>query len=99
MLVSMFQMLRRTTVRRGGWELGNQILDICKSVMQNHSTITLFKPLGDILLFMADSFEDIEIRDRAHFYYRLLTHVSSEKIKIILAEPEHIDDEETGKRT
>jgi hypothetical protein len=54
----------------------------------------MFKPLTDVLFMLAEYYEDVEIRDRAHFYYQLLTHVSSEKISIILSEPKSADEEE-----
>lgn len=91
-------MLSKSKVRQNGWKVGNEILSICRSVLQHHSPALVFKPLGDTLLFLSNYFEDLEIRDRAHFYYQLLTHVGAEKIKkIILAASDKPDDEETGR--
>lgn len=89
-------MLRKTTARKGSWQIGSALLSICRSVMRCHSTVAMFKPLCELLEFSSEYIDDIDIRDRAHFYYQLLTHVSGEKIQLILADPELPDDEETG---
>lgn len=88
-------MMRSSLVRGIAWEIGNCILSICRIALQVHSSVVIFKPLGDTLLFVADNFQDIELRDRAHFYYQLLTHVNGEKIRVILATHD-TDEEQTG---
>jgi hypothetical protein len=110
-MLSLLQMLRRTSARKGTWQTGNALLSICRSVMQTNSTVVMFKPLCgifsvifeftivDVLSFLVEYFDDVDIRDRAHFYLQLLTHISGDKIKVILAEPELLDDEETGTTT
>ncbi|KAL6073865.1 endosomal transport [Balamuthia mandrillaris] len=67
------------------WVVGNDILSICRCMLLHHPARRIFQPLGDLLLFCTRHFDDVDIRDRAHFYYQLLTHVSAESLRAILS--------------
>ncbi|XP_072025414.1 AP-5 complex subunit beta-1-like [Amphiura filiformis] len=69
----------------GNWLLGNAILSVCHSIMRFHDTDDIFKELGDLLFVMFTDYQDLDIRDRARFYYAMLTNLSSEKISNILS--------------
>ncbi|XP_048584513.1 AP-5 complex subunit beta-1 isoform X2 [Nematostella vectensis] len=68
----------------GDWIEGNCVLAVCHSILQHHDTGEVVGDLGNLLLQIATTFQDIDIRDRARFYYSLLTNVSSEKASKIL---------------
>ncbi len=61
---------------------GNSVLCICRATLLHHPTTLIFKPLGEILQFCIAHYDDVDVRDRAHFYYQLLTHVPSSKLKV-----------------
>jgi len=69
----------------GKWHQGDLVLAISRAALLGHPTRQVFKPLGELLLFCVYNYADVEIRDRAYFYYQLLTHVSSERLRAILA--------------
>jgi len=75
------------------WRWGNTVLGIACTVLRHHSTALIFNPLSALLLFCCNSkyFVDVDIQDRAHFYYQLLTHVhrcsEGMKLDIILNPP------------
>jgi hypothetical protein len=54
-----------------------------------HPTRLVFKPLGEVLLFCVHNYADVDIRDRAYFYYQLLTHVSSDRLRVRAAHTTH----------
>ncbi|XP_077863925.1 uncharacterized protein LOC144348410 [Saccoglossus kowalevskii] len=69
----------------GSWSLGNSILGVCRNVLRFHNTDNVFQELGNLLHLLFTKYNDIDIRDRARFYYALLTNLSSEKLSGILA--------------
>ncbi|KAK3739837.1 hypothetical protein QZH41_009087 [Actinostola sp. cb2023] len=72
---------------QGEWSLGNCILAVCHSILLHHDTRHVIRDLGNLLLNMSTTYQDIDIRDRARFYYSLLANVSSEKAsKILMSE-------------
>lgn len=71
--------------RTGNWSVGNCVLAVCYSILLHHHTSSTITELGNLLLFICASYQDIDIRDRARFYYCLLTNVSSKKCSKILA--------------
>ncbi|XP_038054088.1 AP-5 complex subunit beta-1-like isoform X2 [Patiria miniata] len=80
------QLLTSTSIgSNGSWLLGNCILSVCHSIMQHHDTTEIFKELGQLLYELLTSYGDLDIRDRARFYYAMLTNISSQKISSILS--------------
>ncbi|XP_065827745.1 AP-5 complex subunit beta-1-like [Oscarella lobularis] len=69
----------------GDWNIGNSVLLVCRGLLQTHHTTTICTELGDLLLLIAEKFSDIDIRDRARFYYTMLTSMSSEKLHRVLS--------------
>ena len=53
-----------------------------RAALLTHPTRLVFKPLGEVLLFCVHNYADVDIRDRAYFYYQLLTHVSSDRLRV-----------------
>eukprot|EP01132_Coremiostelium_polycephalum_P003864 gene3864-4815_t len=85
LLYKTYDLVRRKTIcKDGNWYIGNIILSICRRVLIFHHTSPLFKPLRLIFSNLAYYFSNLEIRDRASFYEKLLTHLSDDKIKALL---------------
>ncbi|XP_070541042.1 AP-5 complex subunit beta-1-like isoform X2 [Ptychodera flava] len=68
----------------GSWTVGNSILGVCKHILQCHNTDLVFRELGDLLFLLFTKYNEVDIRDRARFYYALLTNLSSQKLTSIL---------------
>ena len=85
---ALFQAVRDSDAwQTGSWELGDAVLSIGGRIaMLSHPTHVIHRPCAELLLFMARHYNDVEIRDRAHFYYQLLAHVSGSKLVAILSE-------------
>ncbi|XP_020603354.1 AP-5 complex subunit beta-1-like isoform X2 [Orbicella faveolata] len=80
------QILEKSDIaRNGNWTVGNCVLAVCYSVLLHHHSSATITELGNLLLFVCATYRDIDIRDRARFYYCLLTNVSSKKCSKILA--------------
>ena len=80
------------------WNVGDQALAIAGVALQWHPTAVIFAPLSTLLVALSSAWPDIEIRDRAHFYRLLLTHVhyaASGKLQAILAPPAPDTEENT----
>ena len=70
---------------RGEWQVGNRIMSIINGIFIAHDVRTIFSPMRELLQFIMFYFGDVEIRDRAHFYMQLLTHVPGDKVRAILS--------------
>ncbi|MEE6483434.1 hypothetical protein FKM82_013549 [Ascaphus truei] len=70
--------------QKGDWKAGNAVLSICKNILQHQHLDAVFTYLADLLQYLVRRFEDIDIQDRARFYYILLTNLSSDKLRRIL---------------
>ncbi|XP_069466988.1 AP-5 complex subunit beta-1 [Ambystoma mexicanum] len=69
----------------GDWRTGNAVLTVCKNLLQHQKLDVIFTELADLLQHLSLNFEDIDIQDRARFYYTLLANLSSEKLTGILS--------------
>lgn len=69
------------SVSYGMWQVGHEVLAICKQVMLSGGY-----PMSVIRLlrYLVASFDDVEIRDRAAFYVMLLSHCSQEVLVALL---------------
>jgi hypothetical protein len=45
------------------WGTGNQLLSVCKSLLCTHANAVLLGPLGDVLMAIWSSFDNIDIAD------------------------------------
>lgn len=68
----------------GEWAFGNTIVEVVHLVLLHHNVREILTPACDVLSVVRNSFGDFEIRDRAHFYLQLLTHVPADKIKTVI---------------
>ncbi|XP_067873577.1 AP-5 complex subunit beta-1 [Heterodontus francisci] len=69
----------------GDWRMGNAVLSVCRSILHYQNLEPIFSDLADLLQHIHLKFQDIDIQDHAHFYYALLTCLSSEKLAGIVA--------------
>lgn len=70
--------------RDGGWSVGNAILLVCRNILQYHDTSKIIAEFGECLLTINKVYNDVDIRDRAMFYYSFLTSISTEKCSRLL---------------
>lgn len=68
----------------GEWSFGNTVLEVVHLVLLHHNMRDILTPACDVLAFLSFAFGDFEIRDRAHFYLQLLTHVPADKIRAVI---------------
>ncbi|XP_013380861.2 AP-5 complex subunit beta-1 [Lingula anatina] len=81
-------LLKTTTLCvEGNWRKGNGLLAVCRSILQYHNTNPVHVEFGDLLYLIFTFFEEVDIRDRARFYYAVLTNLSSDKTSGILLNP------------
>lgn len=70
----------------GEWQMGNAVLSVCRNILHCQNLEPIFKDLADLLQHLHLWFQDIDIQDHAHFYYALLTCLSTDKLAGIVAE-------------
>ena len=68
----------------GDWNMGGDILNVCRLLIYAQPTAVILRPLGNLLRYMWVAHGDIDIRDNARFYYMLLTNVAGEPLSQIL---------------
>ncbi|XP_064609519.1 AP-5 complex subunit beta-1-like [Liolophura sinensis] len=69
---------------QGNWVHGNAVLAVGRNILQHHSTDLIYNELGRLFHSMMTTYDDVDIKDRARFYYALLTGASDEKIGLVL---------------
>lgn len=79
--LAMCDEIRRSS---GNWSVGNAILHVCRNILQYHDTSKIIAEFGECLLTINKTNQDIDICDRAMFYYTLLTTISTEKCARLL---------------
>ncbi|KAI3921067.1 hypothetical protein MKX01_036046 [Papaver californicum] len=66
------------------WSLGNKVLCICRTMLMHHSSSRVFLILSRLLTFTCLYFPDLEIRDNARIYLRMLICIPDKKLRHIL---------------
>ncbi|KAK6921438.1 hypothetical protein RJ641_011945 [Dillenia turbinata] len=66
------------------WSHGSKILGICRTMLAHHHSSRLFHGLSHLLAFACLYFPDLEIRDSARIYLRLLVCIPGKKLRHIL---------------
>ncbi|KAH9771432.1 AP-5 complex subunit beta-1 [Citrus sinensis] len=66
------------------WSQGSRVLGNCRTMLKYHRSSRLFIGLSRLLAFTCLYFPDLEIRDRARIYLRLLICVPGGKLRDIL---------------
>ncbi|KAJ8534203.1 hypothetical protein K7X08_007527 [Anisodus acutangulus] len=66
------------------WSHGNRVLGICRTMIMHHNSSKLFVGLSRLLSFTCLYFPDLEVRDNARIYLRMLICVPGKKLRDIL---------------
>ncbi|KAK9115605.1 hypothetical protein Sjap_014552 [Stephania japonica] len=66
------------------WSQGNKVLGICRTMLMHHPSSRVFLVLSRLLAFTCLYFPDLEIRDNARIYLRMLICIPGKKLKHIL---------------
>ncbi|CAH2053269.1 unnamed protein product [Thlaspi arvense] len=72
------------------WDQGTEVLGICRTLMSHHKSSRLFLGLSRLLSLMCLSFPDLEVRDNARIYLRMLVCIPGRRIKNILKPAETV---------
>lgn len=66
------------------WSQGSKVLGICRTMMMHHQSSRLFLRLSRLLAYICLYFTDLEVRDNARIYLRMLVCVPGKKLRHIL---------------
>ncbi|XP_073300897.1 uncharacterized protein [Primulina huaijiensis] len=66
------------------WYHGSKVLGICRTMLVHHHCSNLFTGLSRVLAFTCLYFPDLEVRDNARFYLRILVCIPGKKLRQIL---------------
>jgi len=84
MLLEALRLNLRVSKASSEWRFGNAILEFVHLVLIHHDIRRFLTPACNVLSLLSKTFGDFEIRERAHFYLQLLTHVPADKIRNII---------------
>ncbi|KAK1296166.1 hypothetical protein QJS10_CPB15g00073 [Acorus calamus] len=66
------------------WSQGSKVLGVCRTMLVHHHSSRVFRRLSRLLAFTCQYFPDLEVRDNARIYLRMLLCVPGEKLRHIL---------------
>lgn len=66
------------------WSRGSKVLGICRTMLSHHHSSRLFLGLSRLLAFTCLYFPDLEVRDHARIYLRMLICLPGAKLRSIL---------------
>lgn len=66
------------------WYHGSKVLGVCRTMLVHHQSSSLFTGLSRLLAFTCLYFPDLEVRDNARFYLRILVCIPGKKLRQIL---------------
>ncbi|XP_074307712.1 uncharacterized protein LOC141642718 [Silene latifolia] len=66
------------------WSKGSKILGVCRTMLLHHHSSRLFMGLSRLLAFTSLYFPDLEVRDNARIYLRMLICIPGKKLRHIL---------------
>ncbi|XP_010688752.2 uncharacterized protein LOC104902615 [Beta vulgaris subsp. vulgaris] len=72
------------------WSQGSKILGVCRTMLLHHHSSRLFMPLSRLLAFTSLYFPDLEVRDNARIYLRLLICIPGKKLRHMLNHGDHL---------
>ncbi|XP_067400174.1 AP-5 complex subunit beta-1 [Emydura macquarii macquarii] len=76
--------------RLGDWHIGQALLSICRNLMQHQPPPAIGCQLAELLQDVSLSYLDVDVQDRARFYYMLLACLSGDKLGAVLAPGGHL---------
>ncbi|XP_031492178.1 uncharacterized protein LOC116258878 [Nymphaea colorata] len=66
------------------WSQGSKVLSICRTLLMYHHSSRIFGGLSRLLSFVCQFFPDLEVRDNARIYLRMLVCIPGKKLRHIL---------------
>ncbi|KAF8081639.1 hypothetical protein N665_0873s0012 [Sinapis alba] len=66
------------------WDQGTEVLGICRTLLSHHKSSRLFLGLSRLLSLMCLYFPDLDVRDNARIYLRMLVCIPGRRLKNIL---------------
>ncbi|XP_018614071.2 AP-5 complex subunit beta-1 [Scleropages formosus] len=75
----------------GDWKMGSVVLVVCRNLLQHPSLHRVFTELADLLQYIMQHYNDVDIQDHARFYYTLLTNLSREKLSGVLTKGPNVE--------
>ncbi|KAL4197389.1 hypothetical protein AMTRI_Chr04g188060 [Amborella trichopoda] len=66
------------------WSKGSKVLGICRTILMYHHSSRIFLPLSHLLNFACQYFPDLEVRDNARIYLRMLLCIPGKKLRHVL---------------
>ncbi|GLJ40868.1 hypothetical protein SUGI_0845440 [Cryptomeria japonica] len=78
------------------WSRGSKVLGICRTVLMHHHSSRVFLVLSRLLAFLCRFFPDLEIRDSARIYLRMLICIPGNKLRRILSLGDQLPDDSSA---
>ncbi|XP_039338430.1 AP-5 complex subunit beta-1 isoform X2 [Mauremys reevesii] len=69
----------------GDWYVGQALLSVCRNLLQHQPPPAMGCQLAELLQDVSLSYPDVDVQDRARFYYILLSCLSGDKLGAVLA--------------
>lgn len=66
------------------WSQGTNVLSVCRTMLMHHHSSRLFMGLSRLFAFTSLYFPDVEVRDSARIYLRMLICIPGKKLRHIL---------------
>ncbi|XP_020590438.1 uncharacterized protein LOC110031534 [Phalaenopsis equestris] len=66
------------------WSLGSKLLGICRTLLVHHCSSRVFHDMSNLLAFASQFFPDLEIRDSARIFLRMLLCIPGKKLRTII---------------
>ncbi|XP_024524086.1 AP-5 complex subunit beta-1 [Selaginella moellendorffii] len=66
------------------WLRGSEVLAICRTLLMHHQSSRVFRRLTELFGYLCLYFPDIEVRDNARFYLRMLISIPGNRLREIL---------------
>ncbi|KAL8208174.1 hypothetical protein R6Q57_007586 [Mikania cordata] len=67
------------------WSQGSKVLVLCRTILMHHQSSKIFLGLSRLLAFTCLHFPDLEVRDNARIYLRMLLCVPGNKLRHLLS--------------
>ncbi|KAM0945254.1 putative AP-5 complex subunit beta-1 protein [Dioscorea sansibarensis] len=67
------------------WSQGSKVLGICRMMLMHHHSSRVFHGLSRLLGFTCQFFPELEVRDNARIYLRMLVCIPGKKLRHILS--------------
>ncbi|KAH9307738.1 hypothetical protein KI387_035649 [Taxus chinensis] len=78
------------------WSRGSKVLGICRTVLMHHHSSRVFLVLSRLLAFLCRFYPDLEIRDSARIYLRMLICIPGNKLRHILSLGDQLPDDSSA---